>query len=308
MTHARPGKHLKFLICARRRREDTQERYFYEWGNIHVSLMLTTPPIVMEIFKRYVQHYAVSGITDDMLVIPRSHMEWDNMADHWVEDYQALVRSLTEEGYVQRMQPHAFGDKAFNLALCKGETIFEEEGFRSGGVKLIHWFKKRPELSIGEFKTHWRERYAPAFMGAVGRSGLVRKYVVNYQHELDQKLFKGTLFEHGGVGEFQGVEEIWFDSVESLARLRQEPKLRDAIKSGIESFVEPNGSFSMVTTERVVYDYVTPSELSPPPAILNPDSLEAKVIGQGYRDWNIPKPVAKSKSSKRSRFSMKSIF
>ena len=63
---------LKFMLAARRKREDTQERYFYEWGIIHVSLMLQTPT-VMDSFRRYVQHYTVSGIANDMLIFPLSH-------------------------------------------------------------------------------------------------------------------------------------------------------------------------------------------------------------------------------------------
>ncbi|HEX7759367.1 MAG TPA: EthD domain-containing protein [Caulobacteraceae bacterium] len=285
------GEYLKFLICARRKREDTQERYFYEWGNIHVSLMLTTPA-VLQVFKRYIQHYAISGVTDDMLLYPLSAMEWDNMADHWLVSNEDLLISLTDIGYVQRMQPHSFGDKNFNLALCTGEVVFQKAGFRSGGgVKLTHWFKKRPELSIEAFNRHWRDRYAPVFLETAGGAGLVRKYVQNRQLELDRVMFKGTLFEHGGVGEFAGVEEIWFDSLESLARLKRDASLRGPLETALAEFVDPEGSFSMVTTERVVFDYATPGELSPPPAIRDPGSLETQVVAQGYRDWNLPKPV-----------------
>ena len=282
--------HIKFLICARRKREDTQERYFYEWGNIHVSLMLTTSE-VMRVFRRYVQHYSISGITNDMLVFPLSAMEWDNMADHWLDGYEDFLTSLHAESYVQRMQPHVFGDKEFVLALTKGHVEYEKPGFRSGGVKLVHWLKKKPGLSQGEFNAHWRARYAPAFLWAVEGKGLVRKYVRSEQLELDAKVFKGSLFEFGGVGAYAGVEELWFKDVEALTQMRQNPTIYDAIRGGMAEFVDMENSFSMVTTERVVYDFVTPSELSPPPAVLNPDSLEARVVAQGYRGWNIPKPV-----------------
>ena len=72
---------IKFIIAARRKREDTQERYFYEWGIIHVALMLSAPA-VMKLFRRYVQHYSIAGVGNDMLIHPLSDMEWDNMADH----------------------------------------------------------------------------------------------------------------------------------------------------------------------------------------------------------------------------------
>lgn len=285
------SRYLKFLIAARRKREDTQARYFYEWGNIHVSLMLTTPE-VMETFLRYVQHYAISGIEDDMLLLPRSEMQWDNMADHWLRDEQGLITSVTATGYVERMQPHRFGDHAFHLALSRGTILFQKTGFRSGGgVKLIHWLKKPAGLPLQEFNRRWREDYAPAFLEAVGGERLIRKYVQNTQLELDAATFKGTLFEHGGVSEFAGVEEIWFDSLESLQRLKADARIRDATRAAWNGLIDPEGSFSMVTTERVVFDFVTPGETDPRPAILDPRSLEAKAIGQGYRDWHIPGPI-----------------
>ena len=63
--------------------------------------------------------------------------------------------------------------------------------------------------------------------------------------------------------------------------------MREAILSD-DSPVDPAGSFSMVTTERVIYDYTRGAESSPVPAVLEPDSLEAAIDGQGYRGWNVP--------------------
>src|SRR3972149_5817249 len=101
---------LKFMLAARRKPQDTQERYFYEWGIIHVALMVTSPS-VMNTFRRYVQHYSISGIADDRLDGPKN-----------------MVESLHANDYVQRMQPHMFGDKEFVLSLTTGEVIHEDLG------------------------------------------------------------------------------------------------------------------------------------------------------------------------------------
>ena len=279
--------YLKFLICARRRRQDTQERYFYEWGNIHVALMLTTPT-PMRVFRRYVQHFSISGVSDDMLVYPLSAMGWDNMADHWVATHEDFLEALTGESYVQRMQPHQFGDKEFVLELARGRPLFQSPDFRSGGVKLIHWFKKHPLIEPEEFQRRWAGEYAPAFLRAATARGLVRKYVQNTEDRLPPGVFKGTLFEHGGYGGYAGMEEIWLDGMAGLARLREDKGLVDLIRTRMAPLIDESGSFSMVTTERVVFDFVTREERSPAPAILNPDTLEARIAAQGYRDWNIP--------------------
>ena len=282
------ANYLKFLICARRKRQDTQERYFYEWGNIHVALMLTTPA-PMRVFKRYVQHFSVSGVTDDMLVYPLSSMEWDNMADHWLATYEDFLEALTAESYVQRMRPHQFGDKEFVLELARGRTLFQRPDFKSGGVKLIHWFKKHPRIATEEFQRRWAQEYAPALLEAATAKRLIRKYVQNTEDRLPPGVFTGTLFEHGGYGGYGGMEEIWLNGMDGLARFREDRALVDLIRTRMAPLIDESGTFSMVTTERVVFDFVTPEERSPAPAILQPASLEARIDAQGYSGWNIPR-------------------
>lgn len=284
---------IKFIIAARRKPQDTQERYFYEWGIVHVALMVSSPS-VMRTFRRYVQHYSIAGVSDDMLIHPLSEMAWDNMADHWMDGPENMVESLYANDYVQRMQPHVFGDKEFVLSLTSGEVMYEEEGFTAGGVKLIHFLDKQPELSLAEFNRRWRE-HARIVLAATQGQGLIRKYVQNPQLELDPELFKGSIFAHGGVNTFAGIEEFWFDSLDDLARLRRDPSINDAIRASEAGFVAPAKSFSMVTTERVIYDYTLGDKSSPPPAVLNPDSLEAAIYHQGLRDWNIPPAPRKSR-------------
>ena len=44
----------------------------------------------------------------------------------------------------------------------------------------------------------------------------------------------------------------------------------------------------MVTTERVVFDFVTPGHISPQPAVLAEGTLESLVDAQGYTGWWMP--------------------
>ena len=113
---------LKFMLAARRKREDTQERYFFEWGVIHVSLMLQTPS-VMNSFRRYVQHYSIGGVADGMLIYPLSPMGMDNMADHVVDDYEAVGIPYKDEDYPNRMQPHKFGRRVRRRTARMGDHL-----------------------------------------------------------------------------------------------------------------------------------------------------------------------------------------
>ena len=275
---------LKFMLVGQRQPQMTRERYFFEWGIIHVSLMLLTPT-VMDSFRRYVQHYSIDGIANDMLIFPLSPMDWDNMADHIVDNYEAIGGPFMAQDYPNRMQPHKFGTDNFAVELLDWETLYEEPRFYAGGVKLLHWLRKKPDLSYDEFNARWREHGKKMVDLS---NGLIRKLVIDKHVSMDPAVFQGTLFQYGNVGHYAGVEELWLRSVDDVAKLRTNPALYQALRESYDGFVADDDTFSMVTTERVIYDYITPGHISPKPAVLIPGTLESTVDKQGYKGWNIP--------------------
>lgn len=278
---------LKFILAARRKREDTQARYFYEWGVIHVALMVTNP-VTYSVFRRYAQHFTINDIPEHALWFPRSAMEWDNMADHWLTSMEALGKSVQSEDYALRMQPHKFGGDDFCVELTDGRELFIASDFANGGVKLIHFLRKRPEDTEPEFDAKWRDQHGALVVKELTQLGILRKYVQNPRLPFDVANFKGTLFEKGGMGTHAGIEEFWFSSLADLETLRASPaweRLRDSYAALVA-----DGSFSMVTTERVVLDYATPGLNLPPPAAITPGTLEYHIDQQGYAEFNVPKP------------------
>jgi hypothetical protein len=278
---------IKFMLVSRRKPGDTQEKYFYEWGVIHVALMITTPS-VMRTFHRYAQHFTVNDVDGHALLYPLSEMAWDNFADHWLEKAENNLVPFRSDDYMQRMHPHSFGDSNFVIEMTREVFVHEEPAFRPGGVKLLHFVKRREGLGDDEFAEAWRERHAPALLGATddGRR-LVKKYVQSLQVPLDPVAFKGTLFELAGVGGYSGVEELWFDSLRDMLAFSGDTGVRTALLAA-DAPIDSAGTFSMVTTERVVYDYTCGVESSPLPAVLDATSLEAAVDRQRYQGWNVP--------------------
>jgi EthD domain len=287
---------MKFILAARRKPEDTQENYFYQWSIIHVALMITNPS-TLQAFRRYAQHYAINDVAEDLLLHPRSPMAWDNMADHWLVSFDNLVASVRSNDYIKRLQPHRFGDSNFVVELTGDRVVFEEPGFKNGGVKLIHFLRKHRDLSFEEFDQRWKGEHAAAVIEALKPLRILRKYVQSPRLELEPTFFKGTLFEAGGVGIHAGIEEFWFHGVENLARLRNEPKAWNRIVAS-DRKLAAESSFSMVTTERVVFDYATAGIMMPKPAVLTPGTLESMIDAQGYVGFDVPKPPGAHPGSK----------
>lgn len=258
------------------------ERFFYEWAVMHVALMLTNAN-TMRSFRRYAQHFAFAEIPADARLLPQHAMKWQSYAEHWLESFSDIVVACVAEDYRGRLQPHRFSDSVMELHLLRGESAYERPDFRSGGVKVIHSLMKRPGEETADFDERWTKQHVPAVIDALKNRGL-RKYVVDRQLGLDPATFKGTLFERGGVDQYAGVEELWFDSLEDALAMGSDPGLRDALRSSYETFADVALSHSMYVIERVVFDFVTPGESTPPPAILTPTSCEAKASTD---DWMV---------------------
>ena len=240
--------------------------------------------IQQQILDRYAQHFTVNGLDGSRLLYPFSDMAWDNFADHWLERPEDNLVPFRSDDYMQRMHPHDFGDSSFVIEYLTETLRDEAPGFRPGGVKLIHVVRSRPGFSAAEFAAAWQDRHAAALL----TTGTTRpgRLVQNLHAEVDKETFKGTLFELAGVGGYAGIEELWFDDLDALLAFTQDAGVRAAVLAD-GGPVDPAGSFSMVVTERVVYDYTLGDASSPAPAVLDPASLEARVDAQKYAGWNV---------------------
>ena len=258
---------IKFMLVSRRKPGDTQEKYFYEWGIIHVALMITTPS-VMRTFRRYAQHFTVNGVDGDRLLYPLSDMAWDNFADHWLDRPEDNLVPFR----LGRLHAAHASAQLRRLELRHRVRARDVQGRGAGLRARGRQARARRQEPAGPGRGRVRRRVAGAARrGARSTAGATRpgRLVQNLHAEVDRKDFKGTLFELAGVGGYAGVEELWFDDLESLLRFTEDEAVRAAVL-GEDSPVDPAGSFSLVVTERVVYDYTRGAESSPPPAVLDP--------------------------------------
>ncbi len=277
---------IKFIIITRAKPGWTRERFFYEWAFIHVSLMLHTAPS-MRRFRRYVQHFVNPDIPDSLRVLPHPKMNWENFAEHWLEKFEFVHHP----DYTEQMQPHKFSDTEMEIVYVQGECMYLRDDFRSGGVKLIHRLAIKPGQPVDAFRKYWQEEHAPAIVNALKEKGL-RKYEINLPYDYDAAAFKesrkGTLFEKAALDAVPGLEEFWFDSIEDAVHLGRDPELRKLLTASYERFVDVEKSYSLFANERVVFDFVTPGETTPLPAVLDPNSLDATVFKTG-RPYHEPK-------------------
>ena len=85
-------------------------------------------------------------------------------------------------------------------------------------IKLCFCLVRRPELSREAFQDYWRNQHAPLVRAAAPVLA-IRRYVQS--HSVFEPALQAAAAARGipvgdGVQEFDGIAELWFDSLESL--------------------------------------------------------------------------------------------
>lgn len=81
-------------------------------------------------------------------------------------------------------------------------------------IKLVFCLHRREGMTRDEFQTYWRETHAP-LVASVAETLNIRRYV--QAHTAVTPMNAGIRASRGGPEEYDGVAELWWDSLESLA-------------------------------------------------------------------------------------------
>jgi hypothetical protein len=245
----------KFQLVNRRKQGMTLERFRYEWGVVHVAVMLTTPS-AMDIFRRYVQGYSLDDVDGPELAYPLSPEQWDGFASLSFESLDDFARSMGEPDYLERARPHDFSDPAMVLELTSEDVIFDDlDAPEEEVVKLVHFLRRAPGVGREPFADTWRGEYAAAVADA--SKGLVSRYVQNPALGLEGSVFEGSAYAQGVFGAYGGIEEFFFASRAGFDAFTQDTRIRDLLRERGSRIVDAAGSFSMVVTDRLRFASTT---------------------------------------------------
>ncbi len=279
---------INFWLASRPRPGADRDMFDYEWGVIHVALMLTTPS-VMAGFEKYAQHRSVDDLPDTCFPYGRHEKGWYSIANHVMPDVQALQQIFGGEDYPRRMQPHSFGDKEFVIELT---SVVTDQSFGPGmtpgtGVKIVNFVAPAKGIDRDTFENVGRGDYANRICELAREGNDLRRYVQNTQLPLDAAMFKGTLFEAGGVQTYTGIEEFWFPNQEAARSFRERREADPTCREIEKHLIDADRSFSMAVIERVVWDYTGP-DAPPRPAVETPGSVEAGTVAteRPWGQWN----------------------
>jgi len=88
-------------------------------------------------------------------------------------------------------------------------------------IKLVFCLRRRPDMDEAEFHRYWREVHGPlaaSFAPVLG----IRKYV--QVHTVAGPVGDAIASDRGAPEHFDGVAELWFDSVDALVAATLSPE------------------------------------------------------------------------------------
>lgn len=124
-------------------------------------------------------------------------------------------------------------------------------------IKLVYCIRRRGDVSREEFFRYWLENHGALFTG-VARTLRGRRYVQSHATEPEAT---EALSKSRGMGEpFDGITEVWWDSLEDLMQAMDTPEGREAarqLETDEANFVDFSQSRLMLTEEHEVFDFTS---------------------------------------------------
>jgi uncharacterized protein (TIGR02118 family) len=111
-------------------------------------------------------------------------------------------------------------------------------------IKYIICATRKAGMTREEFSAYWRHQHGPLVKSVPEFMRHVRKYV--------QCHLVGGAVPLGAAGDYDGVAELWFDSVDELVSAFNEPRYLEIIRPDERKFVDLNKCISFITEEVLV--------------------------------------------------------
>ena len=122
-------------------------------------------------------------------------------------------------------------------------------------IKLVYCVRRKQGIEADEFFRYWLEKHGP-LVKSVARDLHALRYV---QSHVTEAGVNAGLSEGRGLGEpFDGITEVWWESVEELIAGTATPEGRDAARRLHEDespFIDFADSRLFLTEEHEIFDF-----------------------------------------------------
>ena len=169
--------------------------------------------------------------------------EYDGVAEAWVESEAALKILLNSAEYERGalVDEANFIDKKKADVLLTNDRVVIDQSPRPGMVKTVTCVRRRPGLSVAEFRDYWFESHGPIAKTLPG----IRRYVQNVTTDTSYAKHEPR---------WDGVSQIWVDNAEALKIMRSSRIYTEDAMSDAKHFLDIPALSMFVATETTFID------------------------------------------------------
>ena len=121
-------------------------------------------------------------------------------------------------------------------------------------IKFVYVVRRRPDISSEAFRSYWLEKHGPLVRSYAKALG-AKRYVQS--HTLDVPFNHIAQQARGTKPPYDGLTELWWDSIEDLAKASQTPegqKANQALAEDEANFCNLRECSVFFTEEHVIFD------------------------------------------------------
>ncbi|WP_368680348.1 EthD domain-containing protein (plasmid) [Rhodococcus opacus] len=240
---------VKLAVLLKRKNGMSFEDFDRYWTGPHGDLVVGIPE-----FTRHVRRYSQAHLVDpdyagDGMAWPKA--AFDGIAEVWFDNIDVMTTAFNEPKFVELVGPD---DAKFidpeSVSILVTEEIEKIPLNGSPKVKLSVIIKRRPGMSFEDFDRHWNGPHADTVTSVPEFTRHVRRYV--QLHLVPEYTGEGDgskLQSQWGKAPFDGIAELWFDTIEDMVAAFNEPKFMEHIAPDDAKFVDSAGTQLMVLEE-----------------------------------------------------------
>jgi uncharacterized protein (TIGR02118 family) len=218
--------HIHYFITRRPGLSD--EQFHRYWRETHAPIVARIPQL-----KGYVQSHPIP--------FANNNSTYDGEAEVWLDGLGALEALRKSREYLDgafKDEPN-FIDLNRSDFLAARDHVIVDGPAKPGLVKGVWRMRRKPGISLGEFRRHWIEIHGVIASKIPG----VRRYVQS--HVIDEAYSYAE-------PRWDGVAQLWWDSPDALTEALGSPQFAEDMRDG-EEFIDGDSlSFFLAEEYQVI--------------------------------------------------------
>lgn len=221
---------MKMYTFFKRKPGMSVEDFQRYWSTGHAQLA-----VKMGGNRRYIQNHTIlSAYANGREPV------WDGVPTGYFESPQVMKDlAKTPEYEALRADEPNFIDTSTMCHIFTEEHIIKDGPVTPGGVKMMLFVNRRPDMDLDEFRRYWLEEHPPIGLKIPGG----QRYVQNHTWR--------AFYDSGQTPVYDGLSEIWFENTQAIKEAVKTPEYALSVADA-KNFMSTDSPPMIIVQEKVI--------------------------------------------------------